>query len=121
MEASFWNDDSPIEVLSHSSPRGGSSPYSQIHLSYTFTVKGQEASQPSSLFNSVSSTKVIIVEIHCLFFESLPTKTNSYLTGPQRSNCHVGDILGLAFCPFGSSSKMALCFKVVSIHSACKL
>jgi hypothetical protein len=30
----------------------------------------------------------------------------------------VADILGLAFCPFGSSSKMAPCFKVVSIQHA---
>jgi hypothetical protein len=30
----------------------------------------------------------------------------------------VGDNLGLAFCPFGSSSKMAQCFKVVSIQHA---
>jgi hypothetical protein len=93
----------------------------QIHLSYTFTVKGQEASQPSSLFNSVSSTRVIIVGIQFLFFESLPTSqrlTPIYLTGPQRSNCHVVDILALAFCPFGSSSKTALCFKAVSIQHA---
>jgi hypothetical protein len=30
----------------------------------------------------------------------------------------VGDFLGLAFCPFGSSSKMAPCFKVVSTQHA---
>jgi|UniRef100_A0A2N9EPD7 F-box interacting protein len=32
------------------------------------------------------------------------------------TECHVGDIFGLAFYPFGSSSKMIPCFKVVSIQ-----
>ena len=32
------------------------------------------------------------------------------------TDCHVGDIFGLAFYPFGSSAKMIPCFKVVSIQ-----
>jgi hypothetical protein len=37
---------------------------------------------------------------------------------PKYQKMDVGDILGLAFCPFGSSSKMAPCFKVVSTQHA---
>ncbi|KAL0007067.1 hypothetical protein SO802_008569 [Lithocarpus litseifolius] len=32
------------------------------------------------------------------------------------TDCHVGNIFGLAFYPFGSSAKMIPCFKVVSIQ-----
>ncbi|KAE8038805.1 hypothetical protein FH972_011278 [Carpinus fangiana] len=76
---------------------GGSSPYNQIHLPCTFTVNGQEASQPS-LFNSISSARVP-KDIGYLHLSNPNTKKWMVL---RPTNCHVGDILGMT------------CFKVVS-------